>query len=88
MTDDTTGSTGEWIRCYCCARSFPVQNVVRFCDHPDDAVCVRCTEWLHAGSRPIARRLHPLWQLASRIRARKTTMSSTSSRTSEASQAA
>ncbi len=46
-------------------------NVVRFYDHPDDALCVICVEWLHGRSRPIVRRLYPMWQVPARIRVRR-----------------
>lgn len=72
MTDKAPASD-TWLACHCCAKSFPAENVVRFHNHPEDALCVSCVEWLHNRSRPIARRLSPLWpgwQLPARIRAR------------------
>lgn len=46
-------------------------NVVRFYDHPGDALCVICVEWLHSRSRPIVRRLYPIWQVPALIRVRR-----------------
>lgn len=43
--------------------------MVRFHKHPEDALCIPCTEWLYTSGRPIARRLRPAWQLAARMRA-------------------
>jgi hypothetical protein len=60
----------EWLSCHCCGKVFPAGNMVRFHDYSDDAVCVHCVEWLHVRSRPIVRRLYPIWQLPTRIRAR------------------
>lgn len=69
MTDKAL-STCEWLPCHCCGKSFPAENVVRFHDHPDDALCVMCVEWLYGRSRPIARRLWPMWQAPARMRSR------------------
>jgi hypothetical protein len=68
LTDNATGVAGEWVACHCCGRSFPAANTIRFERHPDDAVCVGCAEWLYGHSRPIVRRLHPMWRLPARIR--------------------
>ena len=72
LTDYPPPGAGEWVACHRCGRLFPAENVVRFCDHPGDALCVSCVEWLHARSRPIVRRLYPIWQLPAYIRARMT----------------
>jgi hypothetical protein len=56
--------------CHCCGRSFPVENMVAFHHNPGDHVCVTCIDWLDARSRPIARRLWPIWQLPARLRYR------------------
>jgi uncharacterized paraquat-inducible protein A len=67
-------ATGEvtiashWVACHCCGKSFPAENLVNFADHPEDGICVVCVEWLHDRSRPIARRLNPIWQLHPRVR--------------------
>lgn len=34
LTDDAPGA-GEWLACHCCGRSYAVENLVRFHDHPD-----------------------------------------------------
>jgi hypothetical protein len=60
---------GEWDSCYCCGRSYPAINMVRFHRHPGDALCVGCVTWLHGRSRPIIRRLYPIWQLPAFVRA-------------------
>lgn len=70
LTPNAPPGASDWIPCRCCGRSFPADNLVRFYDHPDDGLCVRCVEWLHARSRPIARRLYPMWQLPARVRGR------------------
>jgi hypothetical protein len=54
---------GEWASCYCCGRSYLAAHMVHFHRHPDEALCVRCVDWLHDCSRPIIRRLRPIWQL-------------------------
>jgi hypothetical protein len=46
--------------------------MVRFDHCPDDAICTACAESLYSQSRLIHRRLHPIWPLAARIRARLT----------------
>jgi hypothetical protein len=60
---------GEWACCYCCGRSYPTTNMLRFRRHPSDALCVGCVAWLHDCSRPIIRRLYPIWQLPAFVRA-------------------
>jgi hypothetical protein len=60
---------GEWGACYCCGRSYLTTNMVRFHRHPDDALCVGCVSWLHDCSRPIIRKLYPIWQLPAFVRA-------------------
>lgn len=60
---------GEWASCYCCGRSYPATNMVRFHRHPDDALCVGCVAWLHDCSRPIIRKLRPIWHLPEFVRA-------------------
>ena len=72
LTDYAPVGASKWIACHCCGRLFPAENVLRFRDHPDDALCVCCVEWLHVRSRPIVRRLYPIWQLPARLRARTT----------------
>lgn len=68
LTDDAPGA-GEWLACHCCGRSYAVENLVRFHDHPDDAVCVRCVAWLYSCSRPIVRKADPILRIPARIRA-------------------
>jgi hypothetical protein len=58
----------EWTSCFCCGRSYPTINMVRFQRHADEALCVGCVAWLHNRSRPIVRKLYPIWQLPARIR--------------------
>jgi hypothetical protein len=60
---------GERAGCYCCGRSYPVANMVRFHHHPEDALCVGCVPWLRDSSRPIIRKLQPSWQLPAFVRA-------------------
>jgi hypothetical protein len=43
--------------------------MVRLHNHPDEALCVGCVAWLYDRSRPIARKLYPIWHLPARIRA-------------------
>jgi hypothetical protein len=69
MTDNALARIGDWAPCYCCGRSHLAANMVRFMHHPDDALCVACVAWLYDVSRPIVRKLYPLWQLPVRIRA-------------------
>lgn len=71
MTDKAP-ATRPWLPCHCCGRMFPAENLVNFHDHPDDALCVTCLEWLRSRARPIARRLYPMWQMPARIRAART----------------
>jgi hypothetical protein len=58
----------HWLACRCCGKSFPAENLVQFRDHPEDVICVTCVYWLHGRSKPIARRLYPVWQLPVRVR--------------------
>ena len=58
----------EWAPCHCCGLHYLASNMVRFECHPDDAVCVACVSWLYDRSRPIVRKLYPLWRLPGRIR--------------------
>jgi hypothetical protein len=66
----TSAGVGEWFPCHCCGRSYEARNMVRFDRHPEHGICVGCAEWLYNRSRPIVRRLHPIWQLPARVRAR------------------
>jgi hypothetical protein len=68
LAANTSAAGSEWVACRCCGKLFPAANVVRFRYHLDDAVCVCCVEWLHARSRPIVRRLYPIWQLPARLK--------------------
>ena len=72
MREKFSADASHWIPCHCCGRSYPTENMVRFQRHPGDAVCVACVAWLGACSRPIVRRLYPLWQLPARVRAART----------------
>jgi hypothetical protein len=63
-----SASASHWLACHCCGKSFPAENLVNFLDHPEDVICVGCVEWLRDRSKPIARRLNPLWQVHPRIR--------------------
>ena len=72
LTEKRLPGAGDWVRCYCCGRSYLADHMVRFHDHPDDALCVGCVAWLHDRSRPVVRRLYPIWQLPALIRARRT----------------
>jgi len=60
---------GDWSSCYCCGRSYLATNMVRFECHPGDALCVGCVAWLHDCSRPIIRKLYPIWRLPTFVRA-------------------
>jgi hypothetical protein len=75
MTENALSGARDWIPCHCCGRHYLVTNMVRFEHHPDDAVCIGCVAWLHNRSRPIIRKLHPIWQLSARIRAWRTASS-------------
>jgi len=70
MTENALPGPDHWVDCRCCGRAFPAENVVRFTFRPQEALCVSCVNWLHDLSRPIARRLYPIWRLPSRIRTR------------------
>jgi hypothetical protein len=72
MTENALTSARDWIPCHCCGRHYLVANMVRFELHPDDAVCIGCVAWLSHRSRPIVRKLHPIWHLSARIRAWRT----------------
>jgi hypothetical protein len=67
MTDNTPGAC-DWIPCHCCGKTFPDENVVSLQSHPGDAICIDCAAWIYNQSRPIARRLSPVWQLPPRVR--------------------
>ena len=72
VTEHVLPGGGDWAPCHCCGRSYPATNMVRFQYHPDDALCVSCVAWLYDRSRPIARKLYPIWPWLARIRARMT----------------
>lgn len=72
MTKTTPPDVSDWLACRCCNRSYPALNMIRFECSPGDAICVTCAESLYSQSRPIHRRLHPVWPLVTRIRARLT----------------
>jgi hypothetical protein len=72
MTENTPLDISHWLACRCCNRSYEALNMVRFDHRPGDAICTTCAEALYSRSRPIHRRLHPIWPLATRIRARLT----------------
>jgi len=72
MPEDAVPAACGWADCHCCGRSYPAVNMVRFHAHPDDALCVTCVAWLSERSRPIVRRLYPVWQLPARVRAART----------------
>jgi hypothetical protein len=69
VTEYLPFGAAEWLPCYCCGRSFESANMVRFRDHPEDGLCVSCVAWLDNASRPIVRRLNPVWKLPAFIRA-------------------
>jgi hypothetical protein len=58
----------EWAPCYCCGWSYLTATMVPLPRHPDEALCVDCVSQLHDCSRPIARKLHPTWELPAHIR--------------------
>ncbi len=66
---DAVPETGGWACCYCCGHSYLATNMVRFHRHPGDALCVSCVAWLHDCSRPIVRKLYPIWRLPAFVRA-------------------
>ena len=69
MTESALPATSQWAPCHCCGLHYLAANMVRFECHPADALCVACVSWLYDNSRPIVRRLYPLWRLPVRIRA-------------------
>jgi len=69
LTENALPATSHWSPCHCCGLHFLAANMVRFEYHPEDALCVACVSWLYDRSRPIVRRLYPLWRLPVRIRA-------------------
>jgi len=72
MTESTLSGMSEWAACHCCGLHYLAANMVSFEYHPDDALCVACVSWLYDRSRPIVRRLNPIWRLPVRIRAWRT----------------
>jgi hypothetical protein len=68
LTENTLPGTSQWAPCHCCGLHYLAADMVRFEYHPDDALCVACVSWLYDCSRPIVRRLYPLWRLPGRIR--------------------
>jgi hypothetical protein len=62
-TMDEPNGDAQWLACYCCGLSFVGSNMVAFHCHPDDRICVSCAAWLSSRSRPIARRIYPLWRM-------------------------
>jgi len=72
VTDKAPASC-EWLLCHCCGRSFPAGNMVAFHRNPGDRVCVTCAAWLYDRSRPISRRLFPVWRLRARFPSRDCT---------------
>jgi hypothetical protein len=72
MTENAPPDASDWLACRCCSRSYQAYNMVRFDRRPGDAICTTCAESLYTRSRPIHRRLHPIWPLTARIRARLT----------------
>lgn len=70
MTENAPPGVSDWLACRCCNRSYEALNMVRFEHRPWHAICTTCAESLYTRSRPIHRRLHPIWPLAARIRAR------------------
>ena len=65
MTENSP-TTSTWLPCHCCGKSFPDENLVHFHEHPEDALCLGCLDWLHNRSRTIARRLNPILKLPAR----------------------
>jgi hypothetical protein len=72
VTKTAPPDVSDWLACRCCNRSYQTLDMIRFDYRPGDAICVTCAESLYSQSRPIRRRLHPIWPLAARIRARLT----------------
>jgi hypothetical protein len=70
MTENAAPRVSDWLACHSCNRSYEAVNMMRFDYHPRDALCVPCAESLYNRSRPIHRRLHPIWPLPARIWAR------------------
>lgn len=70
MTENAPPHVSDWLACHSCNRSYQAVNMMRFDYHPGDALCVTCAESLYNRSRPIHRRLHPIWPLAPRALAR------------------
>ena len=72
MTESALTGASDWASCHCCGKYYLAINMVRFEHHPDDALCVTCVAWLYDRSKPIFRKLYPIWELPARIRARRT----------------
>jgi hypothetical protein len=68
LTAATADADDQWLACYCCGLSFVGSNMVAFRCHPEDRVCVGCAAWLSSRSRPIARRIYPLWRMPTYFR--------------------
>jgi hypothetical protein len=69
LTESASPDASDWSPCHCCGRFYLTANMVRLHSHPDDALCVGCVAWLYDRSRPIVRKLYPIWRLPARIRA-------------------
>lgn len=40
--------------CFCCGRLVKAEeDIIRFEQHPDEGVCLRCAAWLHERSQPL-----------------------------------
>jgi hypothetical protein len=72
MTENALPGVGDWAPCYCCRRSYLAANMVSLCHRSGDVLCVSCVAWLYDRSRPIVRKLHPIWEWPARIRLRRT----------------
>jgi len=72
VTESALTGASDWASCHCCGKYYLAINMVRFEHHPDDALCVTCVAWLYDRSKPIFRKLYPIWELPARIRARRT----------------
>lgn len=47
----TATDTADRIDCWCCGKTYPEPELVRLGRHPEVAVCLPCTHYLHRQAR-------------------------------------
>ena len=65
------GDSGGRVQCWCCGQGQAPEDVVRLGDHPEVAVCLGCTHFLHQRARAAedARRPSPAARVRDGLRA-------------------